>query len=492
MRRFEIPTNVRKPDARTASGRTCAGVAGLRAHRIVLGIAAALSQAAPASATPPADHPTWHTVTNCDDHGPGSLRDTLAATIDGGFIDLTQLTCSTITLTTGALSSNQPDVTLAGAGVTISGAGHSSVIRHMGSGTLELNGVVIEDGHHANGDFFTAGGCVYTHGNLVSFGLTVRNCVAESTTPTFEYVLGGGIYVEGDATLHGAIIQDNAVVAANPNDFTQGGGLYVNGTLRLMSSSVSGNSTVGAQGNASMNFGGGIAAHAAEISYSTISDNYAFMGGGAVLGFVYGPFAESVIVQSTISNNAAHTGAGGLVSTDPLLKIWNSTIAFNTAQAEVFGPSCGGVFAFGGEQYVSLRSSIIANNTIAGVEADLCETDFTAQIVGFGNLVVASNKPLPPDTLRLDPLLAPLAGNGGRTLTHALLPGSPAIDAGNNTRYLDYDQRGAPRVVGSSADIGAFEMQPDPIFLDGFEEVPPNATSRTGRSRAGRIAPRDT
>lgn len=230
-----------------------------------------------------------------------------------------------------------------------------------------------------------------------------------------------------------------------------------------------------------MNFGGGIAAHAAEISYSTISDNYAFMGGGAVLGFVYGPFAESVILQSTISNNAAHTGAGGLVSTDPLLKIWNSTIAFNTAQAEVFGPSCGGVFAFGGEQYVSLRSSIIANNTIAGVEADLCETDVTAQIVGFGNLVVASNKPLPPDTLRLDPLLAPLSSNGGRTLTHALLPGSPAIDAGNNTRYLDYDQRAAPRVVGSSADIGAFEMQPDPIFLDSFEEVPPNATRRHRR-----------
>lgn len=478
MKRFEIPTSARASEARGASERAPNGIAWLRAHRIVLGIAAALSHGAAAGTAPSAEHPTWHTVTNCDDHGPGSLRDTLAAATGDDLIDLTQLACSTITLTTGALVSGQTNVTLAGTGVTISGAGNSSVIRHMGRGTLELNGIVLEHGHHASDDYFTVGGCLYTRGDLLSFGLTVRHCVAESVSPLPANVFGGGIFVAGNATLHGAIIEDNSVVAATDNDFTEGGGLYVNGTLILAGSSVSGNSTVGTQNNPGINFGGGIVAHAADISHSTISDNYASMGGGAVLGFIYGPFAQSVILQSTISNNAAYTGAGGLVSTDGLLKIWNSTIAFNTARAEVFGPSCGGVFAFGGEEYVSLRSSIIANNTIAGVDADLCETDFTGQVVGFGNLVVATNVPLPADTLRADPLLAPLSGNGGTTLTHALLPGSPAIDAGNNTRYLDYDQRGAPRAIGISADIGAFEMQPDPIFLDGFEEAPSRATCR--------------
>lgn len=416
------------------------------------------------------DTPRWHSVTNCDDHGPGSLRDTLAATVDGNLIDLSQLTCSKITLTTGALESSQTDVIIGGAGVTISAAGNSSVIRHTGSGTLELSGVIIENGHLANGNFFTIGGCVYTRGNLVGFGITVRNCVAKSTPPDFEYVYGGGIYVDGDATLFDALIEDNSVVAVNQDDFTEGGGIYVHGLLVLNRSSVSGNTTEGTQNNASVNFGGGIVAHAAYISDSTINGNYAYMGGGAVFGFVDGPFAESMVLNSTISNNAAQTGAGGLVSTDPLLKIWNSTIAFNTAKAEVFAPACGGVFAFGGEEYISLRSSIIANNTIAGVAADLCETDFTAQVVGFGNLVVASNKPLPLDTLRVDPLLAPLASNGGKTLTHALLPGSPAIDAGNNTLNLSYDQRSAPRVVASSADIGAFEVQPDSIFFDGFDD----------------------
>lgn len=477
MKRIEIPMSVGTLDARTASERISQCVTSLRVRRIVLCIAAALSQGATASAKPPTDHPEWHTVANCDDRGPGSLRDTLAATVDGALIDLSKLTCSTITLTTGALVSSQADVTLAGAGITISAGDNSSVIRHTGTGTLELDGVVIERGRHANGDFFTIGGCVYTRGDLLSFGMTVRNCIAESITPTFEYVLGGGVYVEGDATLFGAVIEDNSVVAANQSDFTEGGGLYVNGLLRLVGSSVSGNRTAGVQNNAGVNLGGGIAAHAAYIRDSTISGNYAYMGGGAVLGFVYGPFAESMILNTTISNNTARTGAGGLVSTDPLLKIWNSTIAFNSAKTDVFGPTCGGVLAFGGEEYVSLRSSIIANNTIAGVDADLCETEFTAQVVGFGNLVIASNKPLPPDTLRADPLLAPLSANGGSTLTHALLPGSPALDSGNNTRNLEYDQRGVPRIIGRSADIGAFEKQPDLIFFDGFDGLPPQNES---------------
>jgi hypothetical protein len=65
--------------------------------------------------------------------------------------------------------------------------------------------------------------------------------------------------------------------------------------------------------------------------------------------------------------------------------------------------------------------------------------------------------------------------NGGSTLTHALGEGSPAIDAGSNDAFLDFDQRGEgfARVVGTEADIGAFEVQPagpvDEIFADGFE-----------------------
>ena len=57
-----------------------------------------------------------------------------------------------------------------------------------------------------------------------------------------------------------------------------------------------------------------------------------------------------------------------------------------------------------------------------------------------------------------DPRLGLLANNGGPTLTMALLPGSPAIDAGDNASAPPTDQRGIPRPVGAFADIGAYEF----------------------------------
>lgn len=80
-------------------------------------------------------------------------------------------------------------------------------------------------------------------------------------------------------------------------------------------------------------------------------------------------------------------------------------------------------------------------------------------VTGSNNLVMSSNRPLPPDTVTADPRLAPLAANGGRTQTHTLLDGSPAIDRGNNESGLPFDQRGVgfPRVKGARADIGAVE-----------------------------------
>src|SRR5262249_41121260 len=67
----------------------------------------------------------------------------------------------------------------------------------------------------------------------------------------------------------------------------------------------------------------------------------------------------------------------------------------------------------------------------------------------------------PTDLLDLDPLLGPLQDNGGPTLTMSLLPGSPAIDAGDNTGAPVWDQRGHGfrRIVDGRIDIGAFEVQ---------------------------------
>ena len=65
----------------------------------------------------------------------------------------------------------------------------------------------------------------------------------------------------------------------------------------------------------------------------------------------------------------------------------------------------------------------------------------------------------PTDLINTDPLLGPLADNGGPTFTQALLPGSPAIDAGVAVAGVTTDQRGVPRPQGTAPDIGAFESR---------------------------------
>jgi hypothetical protein len=80
---------------------------------------------------------------------------------------------------------------------------------------------------------------------------------------------------------------------------------------------------------------------------------------------------------------------------------------------------------------------------------------------------VQSGTTAPADTRFGDPRLGPLANNGGPTLTHAPLPGSPVIDAGTSDLHLLTDQRGFPRVQGNATDIGAVESEL--IFRNGFD-----------------------
>jgi hypothetical protein len=119
-----------------------------------------------------------------------------------------------------------------------------------------------------------------------------------------------------------------------------------------------------------------------------------------------------------------------------------------------------------------LQSVVIAGNEVAGLPADFSLFTVASSVTGSDNLIVAPRSPPPEGTIvGEDPLLAPLASNGGRTATHALLPGSPAFDAGNYVAGLENDQRGAGfrRVGGANADIGAFEFDPDVIFRGGFD-----------------------
>jgi hypothetical protein len=430
--------------------------------------AASRSRARPFADWPrqPSGGPTV-VVQNCDDSGPGSLRDAYFNAVDTETIDLGQLACSTITLTTGALtdSSLATTVQLDGPGkyqpLVIDGANAGRVLVHNGSGELILNGLSITRGSYS-GTY--GGGCIYSYGDVTATGTTVSACSMSSSGTAKAF--GGAIYALGAIKLFASEVTDSTAHAATAD--SAGAGVWAH-EVQIALSTISGN-TVSGDGSHYARGGGVFVLGDAQIKYSTIADNEAISGAGAF--FVGAATYPMLIINSTISGNHAIGAAGGVYSKYRPLQVGNSTIVQNTAG-----------FEFGAGLYLAtnteLESTIVANNTSQdGLYASDIGGVATVTLSGANNLVIASTLTLPADTLSADPMLGPLQDNGGLSMTHALLPGSPALDHGNSVSGVLQDQRlidpqtGAfyERVVGAGADIGAFEFgAPDYIFADGFD-----------------------
>lgn len=415
-------------------------------------------------------------VQNCDDSGSGSLREAYFSALDGSTIDLTQLQCGTITLTTGALtdSPSAADITLQGPGkdaLTIDAGYGSRVLVHNGSGVLDLSGLTITRGSYS-GTY--GGGCIYSYGDVYLRSSIVSACSMSSSGTGKAY--GGAVYAQGHAGILGSAVIGSSAYAAAAH--SGGGGVWAS-SVRIQASTISGNTASG-DGSHYARGGGVFALGDAAILYSTIAGNEAINGGGLYLAGAANQTMQ--IVNSTISGNHAFGAGGGVFAKYRPLEIANSTVAQNTAGFEI---GAGLYLAFDTE----LQSSIVANNTAQdGLLASDIGGPATTDLSGANNLIVASTRPFPADTIVADPLLGPLQDNGGFTFTQALLQGSPAIDHGNNTLNLFYDQRvldgivvglASPtgtaelivyeRRVGPSVDIGAFEFgAPDLIFADRF------------------------
>jgi hypothetical protein len=392
-------------------------------------------------------------VTNCDDSGPGSLRRTIANAVSGDTIDLTQLTCSTITLTSGVLQIHQDDLTLAGPGallLAISGDGTQQVLQHLGYGSLVIDGLTIAHGYFSDRSA-AGGGCIYVRTSLTVSNSIVSNCEAYDTISAY----GGAIFALNDLTIENSVITGNRVRAAH---VASGGGLQVLGNLVVEYSTISGNRVI--TSNGAYEYGGG--AHTfsdVTIRHSTINAN----SGRSIGGLFFEAFLDNntaTIVDSTVSGNFSNDDGpfGGIWTTVPL-SIYNSTIAFNT------GVSSGGVYAM--QVPLTLQSTIIADNVSTDVKLS-----GSATVDGANNLIEVADD-VPADTIRDDPQLAPLHANGGPTVTHKLSATSPAIDTGSNPLGLDTDQRGTgfARVSGAAPDIGAYEstIAADTIFANGFD-----------------------
>ena len=404
-------------------------------------------------------------VTSCEDSGPGTLREAYFNAVDGTEIDLSQLTCSKISLTSGALTDpgGSISVTISGPGkyaLTIDGGYSNRVLVHNGSGRLSISGVRVAHGSYS-GTY--GGGCIYSYGDVQLGFAIVTGCQMSSTGTAKAY--GGAIYSRGTVTMTGSEVSNGRAHAASAN--SAGGGIWAK-AVSIAISTVDLN-VVSGDGSHYARGGGVFSLGDTEIVYSTISNSSADSGGGAFL--VGAASSTMLIANSTISGNHAAGAGGGLYAKYRPLEIANSTIAENTSDS------------FGAGLYLAypteLESALVAGNTTqGGLQASDISGPAGIAITGANNLVVASTLPLPGDTITLEPMLGPLQRNGGYTATHALLAGSPAIDHGNNVIAARYDQRlfgsgtnyGYERQVGPAPDIGAFEFgAPDHIFRDGFD-----------------------
>ena len=362
-------------------------------------------------------------------------------------------------------------------------------------GTVRLINSTVS-GNTTSGD----GGGIYN-----SFAtLTLTNSTVSGNSASF----GGGIWNQGTLTL------TNSIVSSNTGD-KNGGGIFNNGTLNLTNSAVRSNASNISGNETTTFFGGGIVNNGiATLTNTTVTGNTSTTAGGiwnsptgtltldnsvvsnntaTSAAFTNGSgggiqnIGTGLIRNSLISGNTAGPGhsGGGIFncgacyggSASPVLSVLNSTVTGNSA-------CCGGGIHNNGGGTVTLANSTITDNTAnggGGILNDQSTVEMTNTIVANSpsggdcagsitslghNLIGTSDgcsfTPSTGDLVNGDPLLGPLQDNGGPTFTHALLRGSPAIDAGDDAvlgppHNLTTDQRGMPRLQGAHVDIGAYE-----------------------------------
>ena len=312
-------------------------------------------------------------------------------------------------------------------------------------------------------------------------GVTIRNGLEDT---------GGGIENGGVLTVTHSIVSGNTARR-------RGAGIRNRaGTLTIVNSSISGNiagdrgsgiwneagtlsitgSTI--SGNIAADRGGGILNEAGTLSIanSTVSGNSAVDGGGIRND------GQLTIGNSLLFGNLAAEDGGGLLHRSGAATLNNVTIADNVADENADGVGeGGGIRVVGGT--LTVRNSIVAGNrddSVTIIHPDCSGVPGQALSSGYNlvgdaggcNWLATIGDQVGDSTNPIDALLAPMADHGGPTLTCALLPGSPAIDAGNPATPSSggnaceaSDQRGMPRGEhGAACDIGAFETV-SPIHL---------------------------
>jgi CSLREA domain-containing protein len=346
---------------------------------------------------------------------------------------------------------------------------------HPGDEAVKLTDLTVTGGEVGS---FARGG-----GILVEGALSLERCTVESSSALGTDAVGGGIANTGTLSLNHVIVHGNSTIGTNGS----GGGIWNgHGTLSMVDSVVAGNRTDGYDADGAGLFSG---FGTVSLLRVTIRNNDA-VGSSSDGGGVFAGYSTFSIVGSTVSGNTAigHRGGAGLCIGFSTVAILNSTFSGNAATGS--GAEAGGIWT--DVSTLTVASSTFSDNSIGG------DTDHGAIWHGSGTAILSNtlvdggcalrshlmsrggnlespgnscgfDRPsdqsnVPPSALGL----ADLADNGGRTLTHALIAGSAAIDRGLDWSCPGTDQRGEPRPRDGDGDglphcdVGAFEAGSEP------------------------------
>ena len=324
------------------------------------------------------------------------------------------------------------------------------------------------------------------HNNISYTGGSVHNGPSGIASVINTDIYSNSVYLDGGGIFNfGTITVTNSSIYSNTTTSSRGGGIInLSGQTFIINSMIHHNDALNGFG-----FGGGIFLDqgSIEIRESDILSNNALFGGG-----IYNEGGELLIIDSTIAQNLATTDGGGILNYGQLEGI-NLTISQNEALGN------GGGIWQGTEPTTSDETATLTNVTLAensasnGLNIHLIVSPYVSTI-SIVNTIIASNAPdncnVPltatsyslesgnscglsgiGDMTNIEPLLEILTDNGGSTMTHALLVGSPAIDSGDNNNCPLTDQRRVTRPLDGNddgtavCDIGAYEAEKPPKMI---------------------------
>ncbi|MDB5297036.1 MAG: Polymorphic rane protein [Phycisphaerales bacterium] len=377
-------------------------------------------------------------------------------------------------------------ITLGGTELVLNSGSATTAVQGLGAGRVAVDADGLSRVFNVTGGTAAISGLTITGGVAESGGgFSVSSAAALALTDAVvadnrATVGGGGLGGGGGGNADGRLTVVRTRFVGNAAE-RFGGGLRTGGNLTVTDSTFDGNTARDEAGGLNVAYGTAVVTGSTFSGNATLAANNA--GGGGIS--VFDPVAASFVNTTVANNTSAGRGGGVLVFGRGPVRFTNVTLTGNRADSTgvMASPAGGGLAADSQSDVPELVNTIVAGN-VDGPAAAAAANDLQGPVRTLGNNLFGTTAdatlsgPGSNDVVAADPMLGPLADNGGPTRTVALLPGSPAVNGGDTASAagpgpdrvagggddvpLATDQRGPgfPRVNGPAVDIGAFEAVP--------------------------------